>query len=111
MFVYGLCNIWHRPTLPPVTAVPLALAGLTSLFGMGRGGHRRYRHLKIWSYTLYVISSTSCDSRLIRYATYYVKRITYNSLNILTYQKKVFEKENNSILATTSSSLSAFILQ
>ena len=37
---------WHRPTLPHVTAVPSALAGLTSLFGMGRGGHRRYRHLK-----------------------------------------------------------------
>jgi hypothetical protein len=42
-----LCKIGHRPTLPPVTAVPLALAGLTSLFGMGRGGHRRYRHLNI----------------------------------------------------------------
>ena len=37
----------HRPTLPHVTAVPSALAGLTSLFGMGRGGHRRYRHLNI----------------------------------------------------------------
>jgi len=42
-------KIGHRPTLPPVTAVPLALAGLTSLFGMGRGGHRRYRHLKIFA--------------------------------------------------------------
>src|SRR3546814_12194226 len=38
-------NIRHRPTLPRVTAVPSALAGLTSLFGMGRGGHRRCRHL------------------------------------------------------------------
>ena len=37
----------HRPTLPRITAVPSALAGLTSLFGMGRGGHRRYRHLNI----------------------------------------------------------------
>lgn len=36
----------HRPTLPPVTAIPSALAGLTALFGMGRGRHRRYRHLK-----------------------------------------------------------------
>ena len=43
----GFYKIGHRPTLPPFTAVPLALAGLTSLFGMGRGGHRRYRHLKI----------------------------------------------------------------
>ena len=41
-------KIWHRPTLPHVTAVPSALAGLTSLFGMGRGGHRRYRHLNIF---------------------------------------------------------------
>ena len=40
-------KIRHRPTLPRVTAVPSALAGLTSLFGMGRGGHRRYRHLNI----------------------------------------------------------------
>ena len=45
-FLKGLVKIWHRPTLPHVTAVPSALAGLTSLFGMGRGGHRRYRHLK-----------------------------------------------------------------
>ena len=44
----GFNKIGHRPTLPPVTAVPLALAGLTSLFGMGRGGHRRYRHLKVF---------------------------------------------------------------
>ena len=41
-------KIWHRPTLPHFTAVPSALAGLTSLFGMGRGGHRRYRHLNFF---------------------------------------------------------------
>ena len=29
---------WRRPTLPHCCAVPSALAGLTSLFGMGRGG-------------------------------------------------------------------------
>ena len=43
-----LLKIWHRPTLPRVTAVPSALVGLTSLFGMGRGGHHRYRHLNIF---------------------------------------------------------------
>jgi hypothetical protein len=43
----GSYKIGHRPTLPRFTAVPSALAGLTSLFGMGRGRHRRYRHLKI----------------------------------------------------------------
>jgi hypothetical protein len=41
-------KIGHRPTLPHFTAVPSALAGLTSLFGMGRGGHRRYRHLNFF---------------------------------------------------------------
>ena len=41
-------KIWHRPTLPRVTAVPSALVGLTSLFGMGRGGHHRYRHLNVF---------------------------------------------------------------
>ena len=35
---------WRLPTLPPVTAVPLALRGLTALFGMGRGEHPRYNH-------------------------------------------------------------------
>jgi hypothetical protein len=42
----------HRPTLPPVTAIPSARAGLTSLFGMGRGEHRRYRHPKIFNVSL-----------------------------------------------------------
>jgi len=41
-------KIGHRPTLPRFTAVPSALAGLTSLFGMGRGRHRRYRHLNFF---------------------------------------------------------------
>jgi hypothetical protein len=61
-----LFKIGHRPTLPPVTAVPLALTGLTSLFGMGRGGHRRYRHLKTLEFTL---------------------------TNILTYRKKYLNKK------------------
>src|SRR5690606_41380207 len=40
-------GVWRRPTLPPVRAVPSALAGLSALFGRGRGRHRRYRHLNI----------------------------------------------------------------
>ena len=47
----GLYKKRHRPTLPPVTAIPSALAGLTALFGMGRGRHRRYRHLKYFEST------------------------------------------------------------
>ena len=36
----------YSPTLK--RAVPSAQAGLTSLFGMGRGGPCCYRHLKRW---------------------------------------------------------------
>ena len=36
----------QRHTLPGITPVPSARAGLTTLFGMGRGGHCRYSHLK-----------------------------------------------------------------
>ena len=35
----------RRPTLPPSVAVPSAQTGLTSLFGMVRGGPRRHGHL------------------------------------------------------------------
>jgi hypothetical protein len=38
--------IWRLLTLPRVTAVPSALRGLTSLFGMGRGEHPHYNHHK-----------------------------------------------------------------
>ena len=36
--------IGRQSTLPPVTAVPSTLWGLTSLFGMGRGEHPSYSH-------------------------------------------------------------------
>ena len=35
---------WRRPTFPQLNAVSSALRGLTSLFGMGRGGPPRYSH-------------------------------------------------------------------
>ena len=38
----------QRLTLPRFTVVPSALAGLTALFGMGRGDPRRYSHLKLF---------------------------------------------------------------
>ena len=38
----------YSPTLK--RAVPSAQAGLTSLFGMGRGGPCCYRHLKRWNH-------------------------------------------------------------
>ena len=44
----------RRPTLPLVE-VPLALLGLTALFGMGRGGNQRDSHLFV--FVLLAVSS------------------------------------------------------
>src|SRR5690554_6150437 len=38
----------RRPTLPLGVAVPSAQTGLTSLFGMVRGGPRRHGHLRTY---------------------------------------------------------------
>ena len=46
-FLEGLNKGWRRPTLPQFLAVPSAQVGLTSLFGMGRGGPNRCNHPKI----------------------------------------------------------------
>ena len=56
----GLNKIWQRPTLPHFTAVPLALWGLTSLFGMGRGGHPRYSHLNIFGFGVFFQTYATC---------------------------------------------------
>src|SRR5688572_20577417 len=45
-----LKRIWQLPTLPHDSAVPSAMRGLTSLFGMGRGEHPRQNHHKIFWY-------------------------------------------------------------
>ena len=42
----GFFENWRCHTLPPVTVVPSALLGLTSLFGMGRGDPQRNNHQK-----------------------------------------------------------------
>ncbi len=39
-------RLWQLPTLPHCGAVPSAMRGLTSLFGMGRGEHPRQNHHK-----------------------------------------------------------------
>ena len=54
-----LLKKWRPPTLPHCIAVPSAQAGLTSLFGMGRGGtptistsndwdEELLQHLNVW---------------------------------------------------------------
>ena len=40
-------KVRRRPTLPGFILVPLARVGLTTLFGMGRGGPHRNSHLNI----------------------------------------------------------------
>ena len=49
----GLQRIWQLPTLPHCGAVPSAMRGLTSLFGMGRGEHPRQNHHKIFNIMTY----------------------------------------------------------
>ena len=70
----GPYKIRHRPTLTPVTAIPSALAGLTALFGMGRGGHRRYRHLNTfmtWNRKKTVKNSKKATATLLKKASGY----------------------------------------
>ena len=40
----SLLWVWRRPTFPQFNAVSSARRGLTSLFGMGRGGPPCYSH-------------------------------------------------------------------
>ena len=43
----GLPEVRRRPTLPTGVSVPSARAGLTALFGMGRGGTPRLKPPRI----------------------------------------------------------------
>ena len=86
--------MWRRPTLPDVTPVPSALQGLTSLFGMGRGGTPALGRLN-WKTSVTSIQyqefSTSTDTftqlGLIFYrSTYPILDILYHVLDTtLTY--------------------------
>ena len=86
----SLQGVWyknrHRPTLPHFTAVPSALAGLTSLFGMGRGGHRRYRHLNIFKFI--VVNS--------KFKVFILCTLYYQLVNIDILLKEDIVRENNS---------------
>ena len=42
--IASLLWVWRRPTFPQANAVSSARRGLTSLFGMGRGGPPCYSH-------------------------------------------------------------------
>ena len=66
-FCVCLLISWQRLTLPRVTAVPSALAGLTSLFGMVRGVHRRYNHHKIFIVRYRTIYNISLSHIGIKY--------------------------------------------
>ena len=60
-------------------AVPLALMGLTSLFGMGRGGPHRYRHLKLLvvsrKYLVVRLTHTIIDTTPYK-LDYFISKIT-----------------------------------
>ena len=55
--------------LSHTNAVPSARTGLTSLFGMGRGGPRRYSHLKIINAFRFYLKRT-IDKHERKYTSY-----------------------------------------
>ena len=57
---------WQRHTLPGITLVPSAQIGLTSLFGMGRGGPycNSHRNVKYVSISNTIINSTQQTVRI-----------------------------------------------
>ena len=61
-------------TYSPTDAVPSALTGLTSLFGMGRGEPRCYSHLK----SLSVIGFSNHRTNILTY---------YNNKELYRYKK------------------------
>ncbi len=72
--------LWRRPTFPHGIAVSLALAGLTSLFGMGRGGPCRYNHPKVL-----------CELKLVHYISL-IYRFTVNN-SLFTIKSMTIKKE------------------
>ena len=89
--------------LSHITAVPSAQAGLTTLFGMGRGEPRRNNHLKVVSLKSKVLKSKvsfeTCDFRLWT---------ALRRANILTYWDK--EKSINPDLPWAKSKGESFSL-
>ena len=70
----------RRHTLPQI-AVPSAQAGLTSLFGMGRGEPRRNNHLRFLLKEFKVFTVSSCKTWNIKLQTLNAALLQY--LNIL----------------------------
>jgi hypothetical protein len=64
-FYEALVKEWQRLTLPGFILVPSALAGLTALFGMGRGDPRRYSHHKVLMIVLAIIYWLVCGVYVI----------------------------------------------
>ncbi len=70
--------MWRRPTLPGVTPVPSAQQGLTSLFGMGRGGTPALGRLNLDTCSVcnILLFLVHCTSYLVRFLTYIVETVT-----------------------------------
>ena len=56
----------RRPTLPPGVAVPSAQTGLTSLFGMERGGPRRHGHLDLQYLDVHDMTYRGTDPAVVK---------------------------------------------
>ncbi len=55
-------------------AVPSALMGLTTLFGMGRGGHHRYSHHKVLY--VFIITLTMKEKTKINKREFHRRKLT-----------------------------------
>ncbi len=76
-------------TYSPTSAVPSALAGLTSLFGMGRGEPRRYNHLSFRIRCGHILSPFALSERkylnILRKSLKKVREGNSHEFSILNY--------------------------
>ena len=82
-------RIWQLPTLPHCGAVPSAMRGLTSLFGMGRGEHPRQNHHKILNNITYweVVIRGNLLKKIKAYGQLVLLGFTVTSFRPVAYQR------------------------
>ena len=73
----GHYSLRQRHTLPGITLVPFAQMGLTSLFGMGRGGHHRYSHHKY-----FILHKSGLTVIERKYTTHYLLDLSLRAISI-----------------------------
>jgi hypothetical protein len=80
LYKEGFKRIRQRHTFPGITQVSSAQMGLTSLFGMGRGGLHRYSHLKGHLEVVYILQDLSKGSVFMQKAVHFRSARLFNSI-------------------------------